>query len=195
MQRRELKMAEPKRQFEHVPFDTLSYAKRLQSSGFTQEQAEVQAETFFDIVQDQLISKRDMFELERNLKLDIENVRLEIANVKKDLMVDIESVRLEIANVKKDLTVDIENVRLEIANVKKDLTVDIENVRLEIANVKKDLTIDIENIRKDIKELETRTQAQIEILRRDLKIWFGGMLVVAVGVLSGMMTVVANLSG
>ena len=134
MQRRELKMVEPKRQFERVPFDTLSYAKRLQSSGFTQEQAEVQAETFFDIVQDQLISKRDMFELERNLKLDIENIRLEITNVKKDLT-------------------------------------------------------------KDIKELETKSQTQIEFLRRDLKIWFGGMLVVAVGVLSGMMTLVVHLSG
>ena len=117
MQRRELKMAEPKRQFEHVPFDTLSYAKRLQSSGFTQEQAEVQAETFFDIVQDQLISKRDMFELERSLKLDIENVRLEVA-----------SVRLE-----------------------------------------------------------------IELSKRDLKIWFGGMLVAAVSVLSGIMAVIMHL--
>ena len=126
-------MAEPKRQFDHVPFDTLSYAKKLQSAGFTQQQAEVQAETFFDIVQEQLISKRDMFELERNLKLDIENVQLEIANVKKDLT-------------------------------------------------------------KDIKDLESKTQIQIELLRRDLKIWFGGMLVIAVGVLSGMMTLIVHLS-
>ena len=43
-----------------VLFDTLSYAKKLQAVGFTQDQAEVQAETFLAMVQEQLVSKRDL---------------------------------------------------------------------------------------------------------------------------------------
>jgi len=132
-------------------FDTLSYAKKLQAVGFTSEQAEVQAETFLSIVQEQLVSKRDFKELD-----------IKIENVKKDLSI-------EIANVKKDLSIEIENVRLEIANVKKDLSI-------EIADVKKDLSV------------------TTELLRRDLKIWFGGMLVVAVSALSGMMTLIVHLA-
>lgn len=96
-------------------FDTLSYAKRLQSSGFTQEQAEIQAETFFNIIQDQLVSKRDLYDVEKNLRVEIENVR-------------------------KDL-------------------------RFEISS-----------------------------LSKELKIWFGGMLVVVIGILSGMMTLITHLS-
>ena len=129
-------------------FDTLSYAKRLQSSGFTQEQAEIQAEIFFNIIQDQLVSKRDLYDVEKNLRVEIENVR-------------------------KDLTVEIENVR-------KDLTVEIENVR-------KDLTVEIENVRKDL-SFEISNQS------KELKIWFGGMLVIMIGVLSGIMTLIVHLS-
>ena len=98
-----------------VAFDTLSYAKKLQAAGFSQEQAEVQAETFLSIVQEQLVSKRDIKELEAKILLEMKN-------------------------------------------------------------------------------LETKTETQIELLRRDLKIWFGGMLVVAVGVLSAMMTLIVHLS-
>jgi hypothetical protein len=109
-----------------ITFDTLSYSKRLKAAGFTQEQAEVQAETFLAIVQEQLVSKRDLKELEKEIKLEIEDVRKEL--------------------------------------------------KLEIRN------------------LDSRTQNQIELLRRDLKIWFGGMLVVAVSVLSGMMTLIVHLA-
>lgn len=87
-----------------ITFDTLSYAKKLQAAGFTQEQAEVQAETFLAIVQEQLVSKRDLKEVEKNLRVEI------------------------------------------------------------------------------------------ELTKRDLKIWFGGMLVVAVTVLSGMMTLIVHLA-
>ena len=125
-------------------FDTLSYAKKLQSAGFSQVQAEVQAETFLSIVQEQLVSKRDIKELEKQMHADHEKTQLDIENVRKELKIDIE-------------------------------------------NIRKDLSLEIKN-------LEIKTQTQIELLRRDLKIWFGGMLVVAVGVLSGMMTLIVHLS-
>lgn len=56
-------------------FDTLSYAKRLKKAGFTEEQAEVQAETFLIIVEDHLVTKRDLKELEVALRRDMEIMR------------------------------------------------------------------------------------------------------------------------
>ena len=97
-----------------IPFDTLSYAKKLQKAGFTQEQAEIQAETFLSIVQEQLVSKRDLKEVEANLQ-------------------------------------------------------------------------------RDLKEVEKTLRVEIEMTKRDLKIWFGGMLVVAVTVLSAMMALITHL--
>ena len=157
-------------------FDTLSYAKRLQGSGFTQEQAEIQAETFFNIIQDQLVSKRDLYDVEKNLRIEIENIKkdlaVEIEKVRKEFSFEIAKVRVEIEKVKTDLTI-------EIANVRKDLTVEIENVR-------KDLTVEIENVRKDLR-------FEISNLSKELKIWFGGMLVIVIGVLSGIMTLIVHL--
>ena len=45
-------------------FDTLAYAKKLKAVGFTEDQAEVQAETLAELLDDQLATKRDIKELE-----------------------------------------------------------------------------------------------------------------------------------
>ena len=144
-----------------VTFDTLSYAKKLQAAGFTPEQAEVQAETFLAIVQEQLVNKRDLKEVEKELKIEIENVRKELKEVEKELKIEIENVRKELKEVEKELKIEIENVR-------------------------KELKIEIENVRKEMR-------INSELLLRDLKIWFGGMLVIAVTLLSGMMTLIVHL--
>ncbi|MBY0425178.1 MAG: CCDC90 family protein [Cytophagales bacterium] len=41
-----------------IPFDTLAYTKKLVAAGFTQQQAEVQAETLAEFVNEQLVSKQ-----------------------------------------------------------------------------------------------------------------------------------------
>ena len=46
-----------------VTFDTLSYAKRLRSAGFTEAQAEVQAHGLLEVLETQLASKSDVREL------------------------------------------------------------------------------------------------------------------------------------
>ncbi|MEW6488356.1 MAG: DUF1640 domain-containing protein [Thermodesulfobacteriota bacterium] len=48
-------------------FDTLQYAKKLRAVGFTEEQAEVQAEALADIIVSELDTKRDLRELEYRL--------------------------------------------------------------------------------------------------------------------------------
>lgn len=111
-------MAKPQRQMNNpgIPFDPLQYMKRLESVGFTREQAEAQAETFLTIVQEQLVTKQDLKEVESQLT-------------------------------------------------------------------------------NQIKELEAKTTLEVELLKRDLKIWFGGMLVGLVVVISGIMTLIVHLGG
>ncbi|MBF0566553.1 MAG: DUF1640 domain-containing protein [Nitrospirae bacterium] len=48
-------------------FDTHAYVKKLKAAGFTEEQAEIQAETLSEIVEERLTTKRDLKELELRL--------------------------------------------------------------------------------------------------------------------------------
>ncbi|MFQ5686549.1 MAG: DUF1640 domain-containing protein [Candidatus Scalindua sp.] len=49
---------------DHVMFDTLAYAKKLKSAGFTEDQAEIQAEALASIIDEKLATKQDLKELE-----------------------------------------------------------------------------------------------------------------------------------
>jgi hypothetical protein len=52
-----------------VAFDTLVYARRLKNAGFSEEQAEVQAEALAAVVADTLATKQGLRELEYRLTL------------------------------------------------------------------------------------------------------------------------------
>jgi len=43
-----------------IAFDTLAYVKKLKTVGFTEEQAEVQAEALAEIVNEHLATKEDI---------------------------------------------------------------------------------------------------------------------------------------
>jgi len=49
-------------------FDTLDYSEKLQSVGFTKEQAKVQAESLKEILDENIATKRDIFDLKRDIK-------------------------------------------------------------------------------------------------------------------------------
>lgn len=122
-------MAKPQRDFRNqgTPFDPLQYVKRLEAVGFTREQAETQAETFLTIVQEQLVTKQDLKEVEAQLVQKIKELEVSTTH--------------------------------------------------------------------QIRELEAKTTLETELLKRDLKIWFGGMLVTLVVVMSGIMAVIVHLGG
>jgi len=68
-----------------ITFDTLAYVKKLKAAGVPEKQAEVQAETFAEIIEDRiatkhdiLLLKQDLKELELTLKRDIANSKAEI---------------------------------------------------------------------------------------------------------------------
>ena len=48
-------------------FDTLSYAKKLKAAGMPDQQADVQAEALFELVDEKLATKRDLKELQATL--------------------------------------------------------------------------------------------------------------------------------
>lgn len=50
-----------------LAFDTLQYAKRLKQAGFTEEQAEVQAEALRELIDDRLATKEDIKGLEERM--------------------------------------------------------------------------------------------------------------------------------
>jgi hypothetical protein len=54
-----------------VAFDTLVYARRLKRAGFTDEQAEAQAEALAAVVTETLATKQDLRELRHRLTLHL----------------------------------------------------------------------------------------------------------------------------
>lgn len=49
-------------------FDTLKFVKRLKAAGVPEEQAEVHAETFAQIIEDRIATKQDIIQIEQNIK-------------------------------------------------------------------------------------------------------------------------------
>ena len=47
-----------------ITFDTLAYAKKFIAAGFTQQQAEAQAEAFAEIIDEHIATKQDIARLE-----------------------------------------------------------------------------------------------------------------------------------
>jgi hypothetical protein len=67
-------------------FDTLAYARRLRQAGFSEEQAEVQAEALAAVVNDTLATKQDLRDLAtkqdlRELQHEVDGLRREIAEL------------------------------------------------------------------------------------------------------------------
>ena len=61
-----------------LAFDTLAYVKKLKAAGVPESQAEVQAETFAEIIDEKLATKRDLKEMELALRSDMAAVKSEI---------------------------------------------------------------------------------------------------------------------
>ncbi len=50
-----------------IIFDTLAYIKKMKEAGFTNKQAEVQAESLRGLLEDQIATKRDLRDLEKGI--------------------------------------------------------------------------------------------------------------------------------
>ncbi len=68
-----------------ITFDALAYVKKLKAVGVPEEQAEVQAEAFAEIIEERLVTKqdilalkRDMKEMETSLKRDMKDLEMRL---------------------------------------------------------------------------------------------------------------------
>lgn len=52
-----------------ITFDTLKYTKKLRDAGFTEQQAEVQAEALKELIEEKLATKQDLKNLEYRLTI------------------------------------------------------------------------------------------------------------------------------
>ncbi|MBF0153264.1 MAG: DUF1640 domain-containing protein [Magnetococcales bacterium] len=65
-----------------IAFDTHAYVKKLKAVGVSEEQAEVQAETLAELIDDKLATKRDLMELEERMKHEL---HIRLGEMKHDL--------------------------------------------------------------------------------------------------------------
>lgn len=88
-----------------MAFDTLSYAKKLESAGFTHEQARAQAEALAEIVSDNLATKADIAALQRDMKEMETSLRREIKELEVKLTREIRELDAKIAAMADKLTI------------------------------------------------------------------------------------------
>ena len=66
-------------------FDTLAYARKLREAGFTEQQAETQAEALRAVVEENLATKQDIANVQRDLKEMETTLRHELKDVETTL--------------------------------------------------------------------------------------------------------------
>lgn len=69
-----------------ITFDTLLYAKKLKEAGFTERQAEIQAEALVEIVEDKLATKQDIEFIRKDIKELELRTDVKLAELKTDLI-------------------------------------------------------------------------------------------------------------
>jgi len=68
-----------------ITFDTHVYVKKLKAAGFTEQQAEVQAETFTEIIENRIATRQDLKELETILRRDTKELETNLTRDIKEL--------------------------------------------------------------------------------------------------------------
>ena len=89
-------------------FDTLQYVKKLREAGVAENVAEIQAEAFKEVMENNLATKQDI----RDLRQDMLSLRKDLTHNMEGLSRNIDLVKKDVVMIKKDLIM-----------VKKDLTI------------------------------------------------------------------------
>lgn len=88
-------------------YDSLEYASELKDVGFTDKQAKVQAKALFKVIDQQLVTKQDIKELEGKLTFDMKELEGRISHDLKELETklsyDIKELELKTAHQMKEL--------------------------------------------------------------------------------------------
>ena len=141
---------------ENNMFDTLTFSKKMQNAGMTQNVAEQLAYSLLNFQNNQfenLLTKNEFKKFETEVRRNIEDVKSDIEEVKNDIEEvknDIEEVKNDIEDVKNDIEEvrwDIEEFRAEIKSIRFDFKNDVENLvskkefNLKMKNLELNITI------------------------------------------------------
>lgn len=66
-------------------FNALKYSKELEDAGFTRQQAEITIGVFFQFMDHEFSTKKDLLDVRSELKTDIQALRAEILALKHDI--------------------------------------------------------------------------------------------------------------
>ena len=69
-----------------ITFDTLAYVKKLKAAGVPEKQAEAQAETFAEIIEERIATKHDILALKQDLKKLELALKQDLANAKSEII-------------------------------------------------------------------------------------------------------------
>ena len=146
-----------------LPFDTLRYARRMKSFGFTDRQAEGMADAQAELIGGELATKHDIEELraatERNIAESRTATQRDIAELRAETKRDIADVRREIAELRASTEQNIEKLRVELKH-------DIEKLRVELKR-------DIADVQKSVSTMGLRLAVVMGV------IMMGGIGVIA----------------
>ena len=145
-----------------VMINTLAYARRLVDAGFTQQQAEIQAEVLLDAVSEHLASKADIERLESNLSHSISclDTKVDVAVERLDTKIDVAVERLD---TKFDAA--IERLDTKIDSVAERLDAKIDSVA-ERLDTKFDSVA--ERLNSNIDQVENRLDDKIDLVSKDM---------------------------
>lgn len=118
-----------------IMFDTLQYSKKLRNAGFTEKQAEIQAEAFAEIIEDKLVTKKDLKDAEIGLKQDIKNLEIATKQAIKNLEI---ATKQDIKNLEIATKQDIKSLEI---STKQDLKSLEKEFRLEMKVLENRITI------------------------------------------------------
>lgn len=90
-----------------IPFDTLDYAKKLETAGVPAAQAELQASALGDALAKAVVAPGDLAGLEGRLAASIESVHARIGSLEAKMSARIDSLETKIDAVKNELRLEL----------------------------------------------------------------------------------------
>jgi len=102
-------------------FDSLAYLNELKRVGVSEEQATVHAETLFAILDNQLLTRQDMHDMEMRLSHDIKQVDLNVKDVELRLSKEIQQVESKLSKDIQQLDAKITAMDSKLGVIKHEL--------------------------------------------------------------------------
>src|ERR1700734_4160949 len=95
-------------------YDSLEYATELEAAGVPEAQAKIQAKALFRVIDQQLVTKQDIKELETKFGYDMKELEVRLEVKIKELEVNIQEVRRDIKELDVRLTLEMKGMENRI---------------------------------------------------------------------------------